>query len=385
MRRSRWACTGAVALALTLCLAGPPARAHVVYGTTTLRLLTLESDLVARVRILDPAAEVVIDEPRLRETVVVAEVLEPLKGSYAEKQLAFVPHGHGEPQYEKGEEVALFVQRIERSRELGGSPIAERVHWVSVQEAGAKFALDDTTRAGFASAVRAYAALETLPPEAQLDALRRITVELLASPDPRLASSAVRDVVLAGDVPIVTNEDLPLLDPVLASPETPIGVRVALLAELERRGLVDAPPRWAELLRTTSGSDRLVVVRAAGTHPSEPVTKELVALLGSGDPQLVSAAAIALGAPGHEQAVAPLARLLGSDSARVRMAAIRGLGRVGTPGAREALAQAAASHPDEATRRRAAAEVKLIEANARTGVRAASQRERADDATTLEE
>jgi hypothetical protein len=362
-----------------------PARAHVVYGTTTVRLLTLQSDLVARVRITDPAAAVAIDEPRVRETVVLAEVLEPLKGSHAEKRLRFVPHGHGEPKYEKGEEVALFVQRIERSRELGGSPIAERVHWVSVQESGAKFALDDSTRGGFAAAVRAYAALETLPPETQLDGLRRITVEALVSPDPRLASSAVRDIVLAADLPIVTAEDLPLLDPILAGPETPIGVRVALLTEFERRGLVDAPSRWAELLRTTSGSNRIAVARAAGAHPSKPVTKELVALLGSGDPQLVSVAAISLGAPGDEPAVAPLSRLLASDSPRVRMAAIRALGRVATPGARDALAQAAASHPDEATRRRAAAEVKLIEVNPHTDVRAASRRERAEGATTLEE
>jgi hypothetical protein len=306
-------------------------------------VLTAESDLVARVRIVDPGAEVAIDEPRVREMVVVADVLEPLKGGYAEKQLRFLQHGHGVPQYEKGEEVALFAQRIERSRELGGSPIAGRVHWVSVQEAGGKFRLDDATRAGFAGTVRAYAALEALPPEEQLDALHRITLDLLASLDERLASSAVRDLVLAAAAPLVTAADLPQLEPVLANPKTAVGVRIALLAELERRGLVEAPPRWAELLRTTSGPDRLAVVRAAGAHPSAPVAKALVALLGSDNPHLVSAAAISLG----------------SDSPRVRMAAIRGLGRVGTPGARAVLAEAAASHPDEATRRRAAAEAKL--------------------------
>ena len=53
--------------------------------------------------------------------------------------------------------------------------------------------------------------------------------------------------------------------------------------------------------------------------------------------------------------------LLGSKEPRVRAAAIRGLGRIGTPRAREALAKAAASHPDAATRRRASAEVRLLE------------------------
>jgi HEAT repeat protein len=72
---------------------------------------------------------------------------------------------------------------------------------------------------------------------------------------------------------------------------------------------------------------------------------------------LVSSAAVSLGVPGNEKAVAPLGKLLGSSSERVRMAAIRGLGRIGTPSAQARLAQAAASHPDPDTRRRAGAEV----------------------------
>ena len=42
------------------------------------------------------------------------------------------------------------------------------------------------------------------------------------------------------------------------------------------------------------------------------------------------------------------------------MAAIRGLGKVGSPAALAALTEAAASHPEPATRRRAAAEVKVL-------------------------
>ncbi len=351
-----------VALAtFACCFAGPPARAHVVYGTTTLRLLTLESDLVARMKIVDPDAELLLEDPLVREAVVVAEVLEPLKGAFAEEQLRFVQHGHGVPKYEKGEEVALFAQHIERSRELGRSPIAAHIHWVSAQEAGVKFALDASTRDGFVAAVRAYAELEMLPPEEQPGGLRRITVELLASPQERLARSALRDAVLAADAPVLVAEDLPALESVLASPDTPTGVRIGLLAELERRALVQGPPRWAELLRTTTGPDRFAVVRAAGAHPSAPVAKELAALLASDDPLLVAAAAVSLGAPGDESAVAPLAKLLDSDEQRVRMAAIRGLAQVGSSGAREVLAKAAAEHPEAATRRRAAAEVKLLE------------------------
>jgi len=42
------------------------------------------------------------------------------------------------------------------------------------------------------------------------------------------------------------------------------------------------------------------------------------------------------------------------------MAAIRGLGRIATPEARHALAEAAATHPEPLTRRRAAAEVEIL-------------------------
>jgi len=352
-----------------LLAAGLPARAHVVYGGTTLRLLTLESDLVVRARIVDPASEMWLEEPLLREAVVVAQVVEVLKGTSGGEDLRFVQHGHGVPLYEKGEEVLLFLQRIERSREVGASGIASRIRWVSVQESGERFALDAGSRGGLTAAVRAYAALEQLPPASRLDALRRITLELLASPEPELAASALRDLVLAGDAPLLTREDLPALVPLLTRAETPIGVRIGLVAELERRGLLDGPPRWAELVRTTSGADRLAAVRAAGVHPSEAVARELTRLLGSGDPFLVAAAAIALGAPGSESAVAPLAKLFGSPEPRVRAAAIRGLGKVATPGAREALAKAAASHPDEATRRRAGAEVKLLDRSAASTAR----------------
>jgi len=346
-----------------------PARAHVVYGGTTLRQLTLESDLVVRARIVDPAAELWLEEPLLREAVVSAEVLEILDGTREAEELRFVQHGHGVPLYEKGDEVLLFLQRIERSRELAASGVASRIRFVSVQEAGEQFALDAATRDAFTAAVRAYAALEQLPAEARLDALRRITVELLASREPELAGSALRDLVLARDLPLLTREDLPALEPLLMRAATPIGVRIGLVAELERRGLLAGPPRWAELVRTTSGADRLAAVRAAGAHPSEAVAKELTPLLASEDPLLVAAAAVALGAPGSEAAVAPLAVLLGSPEPRVRAAAIRGLGKVATTGAREALAKAAASHPDASTRRRAGAEVKLLDRSAASGTK----------------
>jgi hypothetical protein len=351
----------AVALALA---SAAPAPAHVVYGGTTLRALTLESDLVVRARITDPFAEVWTEEPLAREFVVVAEVLETLRGAGEEPRLRFVQHGHGVPLYAKGEEVLLFLQRIERSRELGARPVTSRIRWFSPQETDARFTIDARARDGLTSAVRAYAALDALPAEARLDALRAVTLRLLASPDPTLAGSALRDVVLAGDAPLLGPGDVPALEELIGDAETPIGVRIGLLAELERRGLVDGPPRWAALLRTTAGADRLAAVRAAAAHPSEPVEQELARLLTSGDTQLVASAAVSLGGAGSAASVAPLAKLLDSPDARVRAAAIRGLGRLAAPGAREPLAKAAAEHPDPDTRRRAAAELRRIDAAA---------------------
>jgi hypothetical protein len=347
-------------VAAILAVAAEPGLAHVVYGTPTLSSLTQESDLVARVRIIDPSGDLPLADPLAREVVVVAEVLEPLKGSYTKERVEFVQHGHGSPEYEKGEEVAVFLKRIERSRELRGSAAASRIQWVSEQETGSKYALDARVRADFVAAVRAYARLAVLAPEARPEATHRITLELLASPQPMLSSSALRDVVMAGDASLLSTQDLPLLEPLLTS-SAPIGVRMGLLVELERRGLVEGPPRWAMLLRTTKGEDRLAVVRASAAHPSKPVTTELRALLASDDSLLVAAAAVSLGTPGNDAAVAPLAKLLGSDESRVRMAAIRGLGRVATPGAKQVLAKTAAAHSDEATRRRAGAEVRLLE------------------------
>ena len=355
----------AAAFAVASMLAAGAARAHVVYGTDTLRGLVVQSDLVARVRILDPGAPgpgvPVMGAPDpgapgsdapLGEPIVVAEVLELIKGApaLAPGPLRFVQHGHGVPIYAKNQEVVIFLQKIERSREL--SALAGKVAWVSIQEGKA---LAGTP--SLMAALRALAALESLPIAQQPQGLRRITVKLLASPDPMLASSAVRDVAFLGDAPIVTAEDLPALEPVLWNASTPIGVRVALLSELERRKLVEGPPRWVKLLRETRGSDQIAAVRAVAAHPSAAVTHELVTLLASPDVLLVSAAAISLGVPGNEKAVEPLTKLLGSSTERVRMAAIRGLGRIGTPSAQASLAQAAASHPDADTRRRAGAEI----------------------------
>jgi len=349
-----------------LAFAAGPADAHVVMGKPTISFLSTDSDLVVRARIIDPAREIPLPESSPHEVIVVAEVLESLKGGHSKERVRFVQHGHGSLEYREGEEVAVFLKRIERSRELRGSALASHIRWVSEQEANSKFVLRSNMREDFAAVVRSYAALAELSPGARAQAMHRITLKLLASPHAMLASSALRDLVMAGDVSLLGAGDLPALEAILASPTTPIGIRIGLLTELERRGLVDGPPRWAALLRNTTANDRIAAVHASAAHSSEPVTAELVRLLASQDSRLVAAAAVALGAPGNDAAVVPLERLLASNASRVRMSAIRGLGRIGTPRARQALETAATTHADSATRRRAAAEARVLDRHTRS-------------------
>jgi hypothetical protein len=188
-------------------------------------------------------------------------------------------------------------------------------------------------------------------------AARRLTLELVGSSDPRLAGSAARDLVGLGDGLALGAADAERLAAIAARPATPLGVRVALIAELERRKLVDGPARWAALARDARGDDRVPAIHAAGAHPSPPVTEALLAILRGDDPTAAEAAAVALGSPGNDAAVAALAAALRTGPPRLAGVSIRGLAGIGTPAARAALAQAAADHPDAGMRRRAAAEL----------------------------
>lgn len=340
----------------------PEARAHVVYGTRTFYQMTVESDLVMRGRITEGEGLIVIDKPPLHREVVKAQVLEVLRGGIAVgESVTFAQHGHGHAGYADGEEALLFLEKITRSPELSRTAIAERVQWVSRQEPQDRVTLTPQTRDEFVAAVKAYAALAGLAsPRERIEGLRLVTLRLLGSREPRIAASAVRDLVLAGNLPIVRAADAALLDRLIDDPHTAIAIRIALLAEIERRSLVSGPPRWARLLRETTPRDLLPLVRAVGAHPSDATTEELVKILEGNDAELAAAAAVSLGSPGNERAVEPLTRALSSASERVRMGAIRGLGGIGTEAALRALEQAATSHPDPVTRRRARAEATVL-------------------------
>jgi hypothetical protein len=338
------------------------ARGHIVYAGPTLHQLVFAAEVVARARILGSGEEIELAAGELRRPFVEAELVEVWKGALAPGPVRFAQHGHGVAPFEAGADVVVFLRAAERTRELRGVSGPGGLAWVSTQEHDDEWALAEPTREAVRAAVLGYAALEgESDPARRVAGLRRLTLELLRSTDPRLAQTALQDLVRASGAPLLGLEDLPLLGPLLEDPKTPVGLRAGLLTELERRGLVAGDAHWIRLVDGAPPEDLPTAVRAAGAHPSPAVTARLVRVLDGEDARAAEAAAIALGSPGNAAAVAPLARALSTGDPRLRGAAIRGLGRIGLPEARGALERAAQDHADPDTRRRAAAELRVGE------------------------
>jgi len=348
-----------VGLLLLVCALG--ARAHVVYGTKTLHGLIAEAELVLHARIVSVEAQPTLSAGagRTARPSVEARVLGVLKGELDAPLVRFAQHGHGVAQFEVGDETLLFLIPIARSRELQELGEAGTYSWVSLQEHEDEYPLDAATRERLLAVVEAYVTADAAESAAlRQDALHRATLALLASGDPRLASSALRDLVLAPGAPLVRAEDRPALEAILMDPKTAMGVRVALLVELERRGIVAGAPFWLRLTSSeTPPRERAIAVRAAGASSAAPVRARLIALVTDPDVEIAMAAAAAIGKPGGGDAVAALAGALTGGAPKLRMASIRALGQIATPEAREVLEDAASSHPDPDTRRRARAEV----------------------------
>lgn len=338
------------------------ATAHIVVGTKTVRELVAGADLVVRARIVantDVAGRsdgaTGLDRPSVE-----AEVLEVIQGSFEAPRVRFVQHGHGVAHFEPGREHLLFLTAIRRSRELGTLASSDAYRWVSLQEHDDAHAIEPATRAALLGATRAYvAAARAGDADERSMRLREGTRLLLTSGDTQLAASAIRDLVVAPDAALVTREDATLLAKVIDDPGAPIGVRLGLLVQLERRGLLDGGDRWLVLMADDARTGDLVpVLRAAGPDPRPRIRARVIALIGNERELVAAAAADAAGRPGDDMSVPPLVAALAHPSARVRQAAIRGLGRVSTAQAIAALDEAGAAHPDATTRRLAAAEAR---------------------------
>jgi hypothetical protein len=342
-------------------LSAAPASGHIVYAGPTLHQLVASAEVVARARIAG-TDEVWVIPLALRRPVVEAELVEVWKGGLPSGRVRFAQHGHGVATFEAGDEVVVFLSEARRSRELEVLASAGALDWVSLQEHDDEWALVPGSRDAVASAVQGYATLERVEdPKKRVAGLHQLTLELLASSDPRLATSALQDLVRAGDALALTRDDLPALAPLLDDPGRPIGLRAGVLAELARRGLVQGDAPWVRLVDSARDADLPAAVRAAGAHPGPAVTARLAQILDGDAPAAAESAAVALGMPGNDAAVAPLSRALARGDARLRMAAIRGLGRIGTPAARASLTAAASGNDDPDARRRAEAELRVLE------------------------
>jgi hypothetical protein len=347
----RFPLTATLAVALLTASAADFGHAQIGAGAS-IRRLTHDADAVVRARITIVGAT--MEAGGHLYPVVHADVVETMKGAPAPGALVFAIAGPGAPAYVAGEEVVLFLQSVERVATLAATPLATRVRYATIPNAGEKLVLHPREREAVVGAVRGYVAVDTIPdPEGRTEALRKLTLEILKSKEPTLVTSVMRDFAPGGDAAALTLADLPALAPLIESPRVPIGTRIALVAELERRGLIFGPARWVRLLRTSQGSDLLAVIRAVGEHPSAGVNAQLMPMLAARDFAVATAAATALGVPGNVEAVRPLAASLGRADAHLRDAALRSLARIGTQSARQALELAAARHPDPLTRRHA--------------------------------
>jgi hypothetical protein len=335
------------------------ARAQGLAGPASIRQLVRTADAVLRVRILVGTATLELEGRAC--PIVHADVLEPIKGTAGSGAFTFANIGSGAASFADGEEVILFLQHSERVAELAATPFQTRLRYVAIPNAREKLVLHDADRDTVTGAIRGYATVETIPdPDLRAEQLRNLTLEILKTGSPVLITSAMRDVTPAGDAAALTLADLPALVPLIESSRMPVGTRIALVAELERRGLVFGPARWVRLLRTSRGSDLVAVIGAVRDHPSAGVDAQLFPVLDDRDFRLATAAATSLGVPGNTEAVRPLVVSLGRDDAELRLAAVRSLGRIGTQSARQALELTGARHPDAATRRRAETEAIML-------------------------
>jgi hypothetical protein len=332
-------------------------------STDSLRTLVAGADLVVRVRVVEHDTFVMQRaEGEKRRAVVRVRVLEVLKGpGTIGAELPLSQHGHGVAQYSPGDEALVFLRPLSKSRELHELGSSGELEWYSTQEHDDAYVLSSKSRRSTIQAARRYVAIEAMPREKRVEPMRRVTMMLLTSGDQRLAVSALRDLTRAPKAPLLTEQDVPKLLRVVHDAKISIGVRVGLLAEIQRRRLVDGDAHWLRLLGATKGADRRVAIQAAGAHPSPRVNAALIEILQGEDGAAAASAAVALGSPGNATAVPPLAKAVASEDTRLATAAIRGLGRVGTTKAREVLSSAAHSHSAPSVRRRATAELRRLD------------------------
>src|SRR5205085_5341724 len=109
----------------------------------------------------------------------------------------------------------------------------------------------------------AYArAVESPDQQARSAQRKEATLALLGASDAKLQASALRD--LAQGSSVLDDTDVPTLLALIDDPGRPMSFRAMLLAEIDRKHLVDPTSRYIDWLKTAPLADLAPVTRAAG-------------------------------------------------------------------------------------------------------------------------
>jgi hypothetical protein len=342
-----------VSLLGALCLvlaATKGARAHTIPGGITLSERVALSDVVAVATIRRTSLPEATSGDGRRRPLVEATIAERIRGTLPPGDLRFEPHSHSGDTFAAGERVVLFLRRQEPGNTSAPeySTVDDVTDRISLGSHGA----ERPSAGEVLAAVRAYSGALSAKDDASRAARRKeTTLALLRSSDPKLHASALRDLA-QGSVGLDAT-DAPALLAAADDPGSPMSLRVSLLEELSRRGLVDPAARYAAWLERASLAEMGALTRAAGRRRHPTLTAALIARSKDADEETAALAARALGEPFHEDAVPALTTLAAApDRRKLASAAIESLGRMGTPAARDALS-ALLDKTDDPERRRA--------------------------------
>lgn len=384
------------------------ASAHVIMGQPSLHLQVAEAELVIRGRVTDPARLHVSADGSKQRRLIEVEPIEVIKGQTEVAMLRVAQDGHDPPRYRAGDEAIFFLRPIERSRELRSLAVDGGASHVSSQEHDEGFLVEAPHGPVLLSSLRSFARSESAPDvETRVRLIREATLDLLTSGSVPFSTAALAGLVLAPHAALVTPSDLPRLERLLTDRATSVGLKAGLIAELERRRLIDGPDHWLRLLEGTPSPQLPTAIRAVAARPSPAIRAHLIALLeengrpvsdsmspSNPDPkptgasrskseprtdsrpdsgtlpafgpasEIAAEAAMALASMPSAEVIEALARALEHPSARVRNAAIRALSRIATEPADRVLERAAQEHADPATRKRAGAARRAADARA---------------------
>ena len=311
--------------------------AHVVYQRRSLRGWAQQADVAVVAETLSGLRVWSSPDRSDHQEYFQVRIVRSLDGDTAlPETLDVFPHSEGEPRYEVGERILLFLDRTAARAEF--AHLAVRFPYFTTQGAGHEWILeaDDREVEAVATAWRRLRGDASYPP------VRDLLARQLASKYPRLRAEAIADLLGLADRKefLADREFHEQLASLLRSP----GLRVA-----EKIGVIDVlshtePFSSADaILRLAASVDdrpeRVDVIRAAGKVRDRRVTSWLRDRLSEPDTAIQDAALLALGRPWHGEAVGDIARIASDQATPVRVGttAVRALGRIGTPDAKRAL------------------------------------------------